>query len=348
MIRFVFKKETKEVINSETQRIKKEIDNLTPTKIVLRDKSFDISHKMLLTMVDGKICSSLSQFSSSQICYICGASPKDMNDDTRLTMKAPIEEMYEFGISPLHSWIRSFEFILHLSYKLEIKKWQARSSDDKSSVEKRKREIQKRFRNEIGLLVDLPKQSSGNTNDGNTARRFFRNTIQTAAITNVDENLIHHFRILLEALSSGFEIDSQKFADYAKETKQIFLSKYSWYYMPASIHKILVHAKEIIKTCILPLGQLSEEAQEARNKDYRQFRENFTRKTSRIDTNRDVLNRFLISSDPVLSSYHTYLPKKSPELHGDTKNLLKFLEQSPHQADNRSDDDSHDSVTDSD
>lgn len=45
-----------------------------------------------------------------------------------------------------------------------------------------------------------------------------------------------------------------------------------------------------------------EEAQEARNKDNRYYREFFTRKTSRIDTNTDLLNRLLISSDPYLAS----------------------------------------------
>lgn len=48
--------------------------------------------------------------------------------------------------------------------------------------------------------------------------------------------------------------------------------------------KILDHGREIIKQSIVPIGQLSEEAQEARNKDYRRFRKNHTRKCSRPAT----------------------------------------------------------------
>lgn len=79
---------------------------------------------VVLTMVDGKICSTLSQYDSSQKCFICGASPKQMNYITTDTTSTSNQEMYTFGISPLHSWIRAFECLLHISYKLEIKKWQ--------------------------------------------------------------------------------------------------------------------------------------------------------------------------------------------------------------------------------
>jgi hypothetical protein len=37
--------------------------------------------------------------------------------------------------------------------------------------------------------------------------------------------------------------------------------------MPASVHKVLVHGADIISGAILPIGKLSGEAQESRNKD---------------------------------------------------------------------------------
>lgn len=57
------------------------------------------------------------------------------------------------------------------------------------------------------------------------------------------------------------------------------------------------------------LGQLSEEAQEARNKDYKHIREHLTRKNSRLNTNTDLLNMLLVSSDPYISSIRN-LPEK--------------------------------------
>ena len=52
---------------------------------------------------------------------------------------------------------------------------------------------------------------------------------------------------------------------------------------------------------VIPIGQLSEEAREARNKDLKRYRENYRSKTSRIDTNKDLLNRLLLSSDSKIS-----------------------------------------------
>lgn len=65
--------------------------------------------------------------------------------------------------------------MLHISYRLEIKSWQVRSTENKNIISKTKQYVQDRFRSELGLLVDMPKQQAGDTNDGNTARKFFRN-----------------------------------------------------------------------------------------------------------------------------------------------------------------------------
>jgi len=61
--------------------------------------------------------------------------------------------------------------------------------------------------------------------------------------------------------------------------------------MPASVHKILLHGSEIISTALLPIWQLFEEAQEARNKDLKKFRESFARKFSREETDKDLMRR---------------------------------------------------------
>ena len=48
--------------------------------------------------------------------------------------------------------------------------------------------------------------------------------------------------------------------------------------------------------------QLLEESQEARNKDFRRFREPHSKK-SLISTNIDLLNMLLVTSDPVITSH---------------------------------------------
>jgi hypothetical protein len=72
--------------------------------------------------------------------------------------------------------------------------------------------------------------------------------------------------------------------------------------MPPSIHKILIHGSRAIELAPFPIGMLSEEAQERRNKDYIRFRRNHRRKTSRIESNTDLMHMLLISSEPVITS----------------------------------------------
>lgn len=79
-------------------------------------------------------------------CYICGATPKMMNDIDNCLNKKVETFTYELGLSPLHSYIRFFEYFIHISYRLDIKKWQIRSTDEKGLFEIRKKKMQSEFR----------------------------------------------------------------------------------------------------------------------------------------------------------------------------------------------------------
>lgn len=188
-------------------------------------------------------------------------------------------------------------------------------------MKNRKIKIQNEFRERLGLLVDFPKQGFGSSNDGNTARRFFKNYDISAEITGIDKNLIIRFYIILQCLSSGYNINFIKFGNYCWETAEMYVQLYNWYYMPPSVHKILCHGSSIAKSFMIPIGQLSEEAQEAKNKDIKNFREYHSRKTSRIDTNTDIFNRLLLSSDPLLSNLRE-VKKKKRKLHPHVKELI--------------------------
>ena len=83
----------------------------------------------------------------------------------------------EYGVSPLHTRIRFFEFVLSVSYRFGINKWQVRGPEEKEKMAARKADIQGKLWADLGLHVDKPKSNgSGSTNDGNTARRTFLNT----------------------------------------------------------------------------------------------------------------------------------------------------------------------------
>ena len=58
------------------------------------------------------------------------------------------------------------------------------------TVRSAKEKIKNGLRNTLGILVDSPIQGSGNTNDGNTARRFFDNIETVANVTGNKETVL--------------------------------------------------------------------------------------------------------------------------------------------------------------
>lgn len=253
-------------------------------------------------MIDGKICNAITATASTQRCYLCGLTSRDFNNIDKVLHVEVDKKQFKFGLSILHAWIRLLESILHLAYKLPLQKWQARGPHDKEVVAETKTNIQKKFKQELGLTVDKPKQGYGSSNDGNTARRFFRDFEKSAEITGISVDLIKRLNIILQTLSSGHLIDTEKFQKYTLDTALLYIEKYVWHPMTPTLHKILIHGPHIISASILPIGQLTEEAQEASNKVFKRFRENYSRRISREKTNEDVLNRLLIASDPLISN----------------------------------------------
>lgn len=309
-IRFRFVKETTDVTEEEIRHVKSAISSLVPTEVNIAEKKFLIKHTFVLTMVDGKVCNAATGTKSTSRCYICGATSKDFNklDYTREVNFAA----FEFGISVLHARIRIFECILHLAYKLQVQKYRERKSKEEKDLEEQtKKEIQRRFRNETGLIIDMPKSNFGNTNDGNTSRRFFEDPKLAAKITGISYELIYTLKVILEAISSGFKIDPVKYEKYASETARVYVDLYDWHPMTPTMHKLLVHGAVIIEKALLPIGQLSEEAAEARNKHFRCYRQDYARKFSRESCNQDIFNRLLLTSDPMLSSMRTVKKRKS-------------------------------------
>lgn len=319
-----FSKETPDKTRSVVNDINAQIATLEPTLINESGEGIEIKHELFLTMVDGKVTQVLTETFSGAVCTICGAKPTEMNQLEKVRDKPVDENSYQYGLSTLHCWIRFMEVILHISYNLSFTKWSATTAENKNLRTQKKTYVQKKFREELGLNIDKPKQGSGNTNDGNTARRFFQNYNCTAEITGVDEELIKRFYVLLQVMSSGKRINAKKFGEYALDTAQVYVNKYMWYYMPSSVHKVLIHGESVIRHySVLPLGQLSEDAQESRNKDYKRYRLHHARKCSRMATNEDVVHTLLYTSDPYITSLRKPYQKKSIELLDEAMELIE-------------------------
>lgn len=323
VISFEYAKETPQKTRNEVDHIQTQIDLLLSTVIEVNGKKIEVKHDMYLTMLDGKVIQGLTETPSSASCVICQATPSLMNDLEGLKNRIEIEDNYKYGLSSLHAWIRLMECVIHIAYRLNFQKWSVRSEEDKIQLKEMKQRIQKEFKERTGLLIDYPKQGAGNSNDGNTARRFVRDPNLTSEITGVDTTLIVRFGVILQTLACGVKIDTAKFQIYATETAELYVKLYGWFYMPASVHKILIHGAKIIDNFgLVPIGLLSEESQESRNKDLKHYRKFNTRKCSRVDTNCDLIHKLLISSDPYISSLRYKMKNTKIEIDKAAKEML--------------------------
>ncbi|XP_043478801.1 uncharacterized protein LOC122509098 [Leptopilina heterotoma] len=320
-IHIQFIKETVESTLSEKQNIDNQIASLQPFNTVINGQEIKINFKMYFTMIDMKVCNAVTNTTSAMRCYLCKATSSQFNDINAMKTKEIDESALGFGLSTLHAWMRCMEFFLHVGYKMQTKTWQARKSD-KIIIEERKRVIQGAFKNQLELIIDTPKVGSGNSNDGNTARRFFENYDVSARILGVDSDLMKRVYVILQVMSSGFAVNVNAFQQYSFETAEICVSLYPWYCMSTTVHKVFIHGAVIIDWSPLPIGQMSEDAQEARNKDIRNYREHFARKSSRTTTMQDVFNRLLVISDPFISSKEKKHPKSRKQLSVEVTQLL--------------------------
>lgn len=94
--------------------------------------------------------------------------------------------------------------------------------------------------------------------------------------------------------------------------------------MPSSVHKILIHGWKIVECAALPIGLLTEEAQEALNKLFKRTREYNTRKCSRLATNEDLIKKLLVSSDPYIASLRIQWHKKPKNIDPEAQDLLNL------------------------
>ena len=162
-VRLEFAKESDNIITQEFERMAEEIERMQPTIM----EGLSIEHQFIPTMVDGKVVQTLSETTSSSVCYLCvpPTNPSDMNNLTSIGKKSVAVKMLQYGISPLHLYLNCLDCILHIAYRLEVRVWRV-TEPYRARVEARKRAIQKALKEKLSLNVDMPTQGKGNTNTG--------------------------------------------------------------------------------------------------------------------------------------------------------------------------------------
>ncbi|GFW05308.1 uncharacterized protein TNCV_3358271 [Trichonephila clavipes] len=109
-------------------------------------------------------------------------------------------------------------------------------------------------------------------------RAFFWNPVIASSIIGIDEILIRKLHEVLTTMSCGHEIDVQKFKEFYLFIAELFSALCTWYYMPQSLHKVLIQGGILVNDSILPIRQMSEERVEAPNKNSKYFRDHHSRK----------------------------------------------------------------------
>ncbi|CAH2095433.1 unnamed protein product [Euphydryas editha] len=79
---------------NEIAAFEAEITALTPTT----NGNSTINHNLMLTMIDGKVHSIISE-TSAAVCDLCKARPVEMNDLQKVRAKPVNEDMYKYGLS---------------------------------------------------------------------------------------------------------------------------------------------------------------------------------------------------------------------------------------------------------
>ena len=111
-----------------------QIASLVPLKTIVNRKAIKIKYEMIFSMVDGKVINAVTGATSTLYCHLCKATSKDFNRiDQVLSNEIEVPNL-ACGLSTLHAWINFYKWFLHLGYKIDTKKWQARGADAKAEV----------------------------------------------------------------------------------------------------------------------------------------------------------------------------------------------------------------------
>ena len=323
-LKFIYESETPFIVRREVDLFMEQQTNLRATEVDTEGSALLVTHLLHFTMVDVKTVHAMLQITSTNMCYMCSAKSRDMNTIEKVRNMSPSKESIQFGLSPLHAWINTFQCLLHISYRRHFQKYVARGSL-KEEKDREKSIVQRKFKNTLNMEVDRIRQGKGTSNTGNAARKFFKNADMSSEITGIDRRLVQKLGVLLCALSSKKLVDSEKYYAYAMDTAKLYLHLYSWYPMSSTVHKLLFHGHNVIHAFDpLPIGYLSEEALEAQNKEHKLIRESRTRKRSPTETNIDQLHELHVRSDPLISSVRRVATSRdSPTYFEEVEALLK-------------------------
>ena len=131
---------------------------------------------------------------------------------------------------------------------------------------------------------------------------------------------------MLRIYNSDRKINTEILDIVCKDTYEYIVIRFPWANITPTLHKLLAHSSELIRTCSNSHGLkvFSEEAVEVSNKLIRRYRENLARKMSFSLNTRDIFIRLMCNSDPVLN-VHRKSTKHSKKTHSSEPPDIEIL-----------------------
>ena len=221
-------------------------------------------------------------------CLMCLAPPDTYHDVASLQNEPVFFELTKLlGVSTMHLKIRLFELVWHVgvvkrikpaldSFKTEVfaKLGMKKAMQNKMISEKKvmlEKEAVIHFQQEFakpaggGLRPFVPEpQKGGNSNTGNIANRFFRNSKVTSKILDLPIGFIDAVWLMLRQLSSCTKmIDVTAYKVLARQVFDLYMEDYAEYkQMTANLHLLVSHIPDwvdyIQKTFGFAPGRLTE------------------------------------------------------------------------------------------
>lgn len=176
-------------------------------------------------------------------------------------------------------------------------------------------EIHSKLFEEFSVRVDVVQHGSGTSMNGNSARKFFSDPPKLAKALGINEELVKRFAYSILAFKQKEGINLAKLETYCTETYKLYFSTYTWAKLNPTVHKMLRHGVAIAREFPLSLAYFAEDAAESMHKFYRKNSISHARQNSRANRLKDVFNRSVDLSDPLISMF--YLDKRCESRNSD-------------------------------
>ncbi|CAL4215339.1 unnamed protein product [Meganyctiphanes norvegica] len=232
-------------------------------------------------------------------CHFCLGDHNIVNQFT--VPIAPSSNIHKYVVSKNQVWQNSFDTLINLASFLPHESWAGRT-DVTARIAQRKVDIYKAFKKELGLIVDKCKSGNVCNNDSMQIRKAFQSEEEFSRLTGVDREILHRFSVILTAISLDYEINTDAFGSYCRETADYFGQIYQWFELPSIVHKLLYHGKQMAEEFIIPIGMMSEEAQIARNRDSKTFIQRLGRKEITEQILMEMVKHMMVLGDPIMST----------------------------------------------